>query len=227
MRSIPQEEIVRWNRDGKDGLTFSMKHTTYLMTPEFKTKYFSELGVEIISEIERYGYSVELIKEFFSHPLLDEKGEIGGILAPRVIGTTTEKGKAVLFSMNALMRAQRSIAYYRKKSSDPQWLFSWKEKHNGRTLNTEPLYWPELLIHELSHVIVIEEKMADYVKFEEYEKIYMDEVLKLNNTNVQRYFVSKMTNLTHGRDFRRVYRSLCKEYGVKPESKYAEMKYDE
>ena len=51
----------------------------------------------------------------------------------------------------------------------------------------------------------------------------MDEFLKLNNMNIQRYFVSKMTTLTHGRDFRRVYRSLCKKYGVKSESRYAEM----
>ena len=125
MRSIPQEEFVRWNRDSKDGLTFSMIHTTYLMTPEFKIKYFSELGVEIISEIEKYGYSVELIKEFFSQPLLDENGEIGGVPIPDVLGTTTEEGKAVLFSRNAFIRVRRSVAYYRKKSSDSQWLFSW------------------------------------------------------------------------------------------------------
>ncbi len=221
MRSIPQEEIVKWNRASKDGLTFSMKHTTYLMTPEFKTKYFSELGVKIISEIERYGYSVELIKEFFSQPLLDEKGEIGGIPTPDVLGTTTEKGKAVLFSRNAFMRAQRRVAYYRKKSSDSQWLSSWIEKHDGFIPTTEPPYWPELLIHELSHVIVIEKKLADYVKFGEYEKRYTVEILKPDNTNLQKYLISKMTTLTHGRDFRRVYRSLCKKYGVKSESMYA------
>ena len=223
MRSIPQEEFVRWNRDSKDGLTFSMIHTTYLMTPEFKIKYFSELGVEIISEIEKYGYSVELIKEFFSQPLLDENGEIGGVPTPDVLGTTTEEGKAVLFSRNAFMRARRSVAYYRKKSSDPKWLSSWIEKHDGFIPATEPPYWPELLIHELAHVIVIEKKLADYVKFEEYEKRYTVEILKPDNTNLQKHLISKMTTLTHGRDFRRVYRSLCKKYGVKSESRYAEM----
>jgi hypothetical protein len=223
MRSIPQEEFVRWNPIRKDGTEFRMAYTKYVMTPEFRTKYFSELGVKIISEIERYGYSVDLIKEFFSQPVMNERGEIRVDPTPDVIGTTTEEAKVVLFSRNAFIRVRRSVAYYRKKSSDPQWLFSWKEKHGGFIPTTEPPYWPELLIHELSHVVVIEKKMADYVKFKEYENTYMDEFLKLNNMNIQRYFVSKMTPLTHGRDFRRVYRSLCKKYGVKSESKYAEM----
>ena len=223
MRSIPQEEFVRWNPIRKDGTEFRMAYTKYVMTPEFRTKYFSELGVKIISEIERYGYSVDLIKEFFSQPVMNERGEIRVDPTPDVIGTTTEEAKVVLFSRNAFIRVRRSVAYYRKKSSDPKWLSSWIEKHDGFIPTTEPLYWPELLIHELAHVIVIEKKLADYVKFEEYEKRYTVEILKPDNTNLQKHLISKMTTLTHGRDFRRVYRSLCKKYGVKSESRYAEM----
>ena len=223
MRSIPQEEFVRWNAEGKDGLTFSMECTTYHLTPKFKTKFFSELGMKIISDIERYGYSVGLIKEFFSQPSLDESGKIQINPTPNVIGVTAEESKVVLFSRNALIRVRGSIAYYRKKSSDPKWLSSWIEKHDGFIPATEPPYWPELLIHELAHVIVIEKKLADYVKFEEYEKRYTVEILKPDNTNLQKHLISKMTTLTHGRDFRRVYRSLCKKYGVKSESRYAEM----
>ena len=221
MRAIPQEEFVRWIPTGKDGTEFRMAYTKYVMTPEFRMKYFSELGIKIISEIEGYGYSVDLIKEFFSQPLMDEKGEIRVVRTPDVLGTTTEKGKVVLFSRNAFIRVRRSVAYYRKKSSDPQWLNSWKEKHNGWVLNIEPPYWPELLIHELAHVMVIEKKMADRVKFEEYQKECNNEILKHGITNLSKYLVSKMTTLQHGRDFRRVYRSLCRKYGVNPESMYA------
>ena len=227
MRSIPQEEFVRWNAEGNDGLTFSMECTTYHLTPKFKIKYFSELGMKIISEIERYGYSVGLIKEFFSRPSLNESGKIQIDPTPTVIGVTAEESKVVLFSRNAFIRVRRSIAYYRKKSSDPQWLFSWKEKHNGLIPNTDPPYWPELLIHELSHVMVIEKKMADRVKFEEYQKECNNEILKHGVTNLSKYLVSKMTTLQHGRDFRRVYRSLCKKYGVKSESMYAGIKKEQ
>jgi hypothetical protein len=219
--SIPQEEFVRWIPTGKDRTEFRMAYTKYVMTPEFRTKYFSELGIEIISEIEGYGYSVDLIKEFFSQPLMDESGKIQINPTPNVIGVTAEESKVVLFSRNALIRVRGSIAYYRKKSSDPQWLFSWKEKHDGLTPNTDPPYWPELLIHELAHVMVIEKKMADRVKFEEYQKECTNEILKHGITNLSKYLVSKMTTLQHGRDFRRVYRSLCKKYGVNPESMYA------
>ena len=221
MRSIPQEEFVRWNAEGEDGLTFSMECTTYHLTPKFKTKYFSELGMKIISEIERYGYSVRLIKEFFSQPSLDESGKIQINPTPNVIGVTAEESKVVLFSRNALIRVRRSVAYYRKKSSDSQWLSSWIEKHGGFIPTTEPPYWPELLIHELSHVVVIEKKLADYVKFKEYEKKYTNEILKPIDMNTPKYLISMMTTLTHGRDFRRVYRALCKKYGVKSESMYA------
>jgi hypothetical protein len=224
VRSIPQEEFVRWIPTGKDGTEFRMAYTKYVMTPEFRMKYFSELGIKIISEIEGYGYSVDLIKEFFSHPLMDEKGEIRVVRTPDVLGTTTEKGKVVLFSRNAFIRVRRSVAYYRKKSSDSQWLSSWIEKHGGFIPTTEPPYWPELLIHELSHVVVIEKKLADYVKFKEYEKKYTNEILKPIepiDMNTPKYLISKMTTLTHGRDFRRVYRVLCKKYGVKSESQYA------
>ena len=184
--------------------------------------------MEIISEIERYGYSVKLIKEFFSRPLLNEKGEIEVVYNPDVIGTTVEEIKIVLFSVNAIKRIKRKISYYRKKLSDPRWLSSWIEKHGESIPNTEPLYWSELLIHELSHVVAIEEKLPDYVKRREYEEKYKNEFLNSANTNLPKYLVSKMETLDHGRDFRRVYRSLCKKYGVKPDSRYAgEVKEDE
>ncbi len=217
------EEIVKWNPIDKDRLAFSMTYTPYSLTPEFKTEYFSELGMKIISNIEKYGYSVKLIKEFFSQPLLNEKGEIKLVPVPDIIGTTLENDKMVLFSRNAFKRSKRQISYYRKKSSDLQWLNSWMKKHNevGVILNTEPLYWPELLIHELSHVVVIEKKLADYVKREEYKERYRNEILEPVNTDLLKYLVSKMDTLVHGRDFRRVYRSFCDKYGVKPESRYA------
>jgi hypothetical protein len=228
LSSIPSEEIVKWDPTGKDKLSFNMIYTPYLLTPEFKTKYFSELGMEIISHIERYGYSVNLIKEFFSQPLLNEKGEIRVVPTLDVIGITAANIKMVLFSRNAFRRTKRRISYYsRKFSSDPRWLNSWVKRHNAGIPNTEPLYWPELLIHELSHVVVIEEKLSDYVKRGEYEEKYKNEILNPTNTNLPKYLLSKMTTLDHGRDFRRVYRSLCKKYGVKPESRYAEVKEDE
>ena len=224
MKAIPSEKFVTWNSPDKYGATFSRTYTTYILTPEFKTKCFSELGVVIAREIERYGYSVELIKEFFSHPSPNEEGEMKIIPLPNVIGMTVEEDKVVSFSRNAFRRTKRQISYYSKKSSDPQWLNSWKEKHNGRTLNTEPLYWPELLIHELSHVIVIEEKMADYVKRKEYEVKYNNEILSAErNGSSPAYLVPQISALDHGRDFRTVYLSLCKKYGVKPSSKYAKV----
>ena len=227
MKAIPSEKFVTWNSPDKYGAIFSMTYTTYILTPEFKTEWFSELGVEIIHEIERYGYSVNLIKEFFSYPSLNENGKMKVVPTPDVLGMTAEDGKVVSFSRNAFRRIKRQISYYSKKSSDPQWLNLWKEKHSDRTLNIEPLYWPELLIHELSHVIVIEEKMADYVKRKEYEVKYNNEILSSgHNGSSPAYLVPQITALDHGRDFRTVYLSLCKKYDVKPSPKYAKMDLD-
>ena len=220
------EKIVRWIPIGNDKFAYKMTYHLYLLTPEFKTKYFSELGMEIISHIERYGYSVEVIEEFFAEVLVNEKGEIEFVPTPDTIGVTAESIKKILFSVNAIKRIKRKISYYRKKSSDPQWLSSWM-KHNAGIPNTKPFYWPESLIHELSHVVVIEEKLPDYIKRREYEGKYKNEFLKPTNTNLPKYLVSKMDTLDHGRDFRRVYISLCKKYGVKPDSRYAEVKENE
>ena len=121
MKAIPSEKFVTWNSPDKYGAIFSMTHTTYILTPEFKTEWFSELGVEIIHEIERYGYSVNLIKEFFSYPSLNENGKMKVVPTPDVLGITAEDGKVVSFSRNAFRRTKRQISYYSKKSSDPQW----------------------------------------------------------------------------------------------------------
>ena len=220
MRSIPPEEIVKWATDKIDKDQLNITYTSYSLTSEVKTKYFSELGMEIISNIEKYGYSVALIKEFFSEPLENEKGEIESVPKLNTIGITSESEKMVLLSRNAFNRVKRRISYYSKKKSDPNWLRSWMKNHNGWRLNTEPISWSEILIHELTHVIIIEKKSVDYLKRKEYEEKFNDKIHSAD-TNLIGYLVSKMTNLDHARDFRRIYNSLCKQYGVKPESKYA------
>lgn len=150
MRSIPSEEIVKWTTD-KDQLHIT--YTPYTLTFKVKTKYFSELGIEIISKIEEYGYSVTLIKEFFSEPLQNEKGEIESVPKFNTIGVTSESEKMVLLSRNAFNRVKRRISYYSKKKSDPNWLRSWMKNHNGWRLNTESISWSKILIHELTHLL--------------------------------------------------------------------------
>ena len=201
--------IVRKNREA------TVKYRKYQLTPQQMEKIFSPLGVEIILEIKKYGYDFHYIKEFLAVPLIDSKGKITSTAVPETLGATLFDVKLVVFSKNAVERYKRMHRYYSKIRLDPARYQMWKEKHPDSTIILTLLTWPEMLIHELAHVIVGEKKLSDYRKYSVLSEERVKQFVKIPpDISLVNYLDVKMDNLMHGRDFRRVYRSLCRRYGV-------------
>ena len=194
----------------------TVKYRKYQLTPQQMEKIFSPLGVEIILEIKKYGYDFHYIKEFIADESVDSNGKITYSADLDALGATLIKGKVVVFSKNAVTRYRRRYHYYNAIKSDPARYQVWKKKHpHSSILSSILLQWPEMLIHELAHVTVVERKLSDYRKYsvlsEEYDRQFIKTPPDVPFLN---YLHSKMDNLMHGRDFRRVYKALCRKYGV-------------
>lgn len=196
-------------------------YTEYQLTEQGKERLFSKVGMEIISEIEQYGYKVHYIKEFLSAQIVkDDKGQIFSVATPDALGATLPKNRAVVFSKKSVDRARRRYHYYNAIISDPERLKAWKRKNAGSYMVVIPVYWPELLIHELAHVIIIEKKHRSYVKWEVLNEFYQDEFSKSSpDRQLLSHLERNMVALLHGSDFGRTYNSLCRKYGIKPERK--------
>jgi hypothetical protein len=209
---IPPEEIMRTEVHGKK---VTASYTQYQLTPQQMEEIFSPLGVKIISEIKQYGYDFQYIKEFIADQLIDNNGKITFMADLNTLGATLIKGKLVVFSKNAVDRYKRIHSYYSKIRSDPARYQSWKRKHPHSSIISTHLQWPDMLIHELAHVIVIERKLSDYRKYNVLDEECDRQFVKTSpDVPLINYLIAKMDNLMHGRDFRRVYRSLCRKYGV-------------
>ena len=211
---IPENEVMRYvvRKNGKA----TVKYRKYQLTPQQMEKIFSPLGVEIILEIKKYGYDFHYIKEFIADESVDSNGKITYSADLDALGATLIKGKVVVFSKNAVTRYRRRYHYYNAIKSDPARYQVWKKKHpHSSILSSILLQWPEMLIHELAHVTVVERKLSDYRKYsvlsEEYDRQFIKTPPDVPFLN---YLHSKMDNLMHGRDFRRVYKALCRKYGV-------------
>ena len=215
---IPPEEIMRTEVHGKE---VTASYREYKLTPQTRAKLFSRIGVQVISEIEQHGYKVLYIKEFITNKVdVDKEGKIAYVVTPDVLGATLPQGKMVVFSKNAIDRARRKNSYYRKILSDATRLKAWKKKHDNQDPPITPLSWPELLIHELAHIIVIERNLSDCVKWKLHNELYESVFFsKSPDISLMEYLHEKMHTLMHGRDFRRVYKSLCRKYGVEPDYK--------
>lgn len=201
--------IVRKNREA------TVKYRKYQLTPEQMEKIFSPLGMKIISEIKQRGYDFHYIKEFIADPSIDSKGKITSTPALGALGATLFDAKLIVFSKNAVARYKRRYRYYSKIRSDPARYQVWKQKHPDSTIILTLLTWPEMLIHELAHVIVVEKKLSDYRKYSVLSEERAKQFVKIPpDISLVNYLDVKMDNLMHGRDFRRVYRSLCRKYGV-------------
>ncbi len=211
---IPEKEvmklIVNKNKEVR------ANYTQYRLTPQQMEKIFSPLGVKIVSEIKQYGYDVQYIKEFIADQSIGSNGKITYMADLDALGATLIKGKVVVFSKNAIDRYKRRYRYYSTIKSDPDRYKAWKKKHpHSSILSSTLLQWPEMLIHELAHITMVERKLSDYRKYsvlsEEYDRQFVKTPPDVPLIN---YLLAKMDNLMHGRDFRRVYRSLCRKYGV-------------
>ncbi len=210
---IPENEVMRYvvRKNGKA----TVKYKKYQLTPQEMEKIFSSLGMKIISEIKQYGYDFHYIKEFIADPLIDSGGKITSAPVPEALGATLSDAKLVVFSKNAVERYKRMHRYYSKIRSDPARYQMWKEKHPHSSIISTFPGWPELLIHELAHVIVFERKLSDYCKYSVLSEERAKQFVKIPpDISLVNYLDVKMDNLMHGRDFRRVYRSLCRKYGV-------------
>ena len=193
----------------------TVKYRKYQLTPQEMEKIFSSLGMKIISEIKQHGYDFHYIKEFIADPLIDSKGKITSTPVLGALGATLSDAKLVAFSKNAVERYKRIHRYYSKIRADPARYQAWREKNPRSSIISTFPGWPELLIHELAHVIVIERKLSDYRKYSVLSEEYAKQFVKIPpDIPLINYLEAKMDNLMHGRDFRRVYKSLCKKYDV-------------
>ena len=203
-----------------DGESTLMEYTEMKPVEPYRTKYFSETGCRIIDEIQSYGYRVILIREFFAAVSVVPSGVIY-VADPEILGRVEQKD-VVFFSLSAINRAKRISRYYRKMSRNPDWLEKWRKSHNNAIPNTDEIRWPELLIHELAHVIVMSKRFRD-------GRMVLEQETMLNNmldakrfdTDSFKAIKSMINTFSHGRDFRRTYRSLCMKYAVVPDRKYA------
>jgi hypothetical protein len=211
---IPEKEVMKLTVNKNNEVR--AKYRRYQLTPKQMEKIFSPIGVKIIAEINQYGYDFHYIKEFIADESVDSNGKFAYRADLDALGATLIKGKVVVFSKNAVARYKRRYRYYSAIKSDPDRYKAWKKKHpNSSILSSTLLQWPEMLIHELAHVTVVERKLSDYRKYSVLSEEYDRQFVKIPpDVPFLNYLRSKMDNLMHGRDFRRVYRSLCRKYGV-------------
>ena len=181
-------EILR-EKNGK----INFKYTRVHLSPKKFKEFYSESGIEIINDIRKHWYDVEIMEERFPPPL-----EID-----TVAGTFHDNELLILISKESWNDLRK--AHISDRSKDPS-LPKWSE--------IKKYYILDILIHEFTHIIM-HEREPEYQrkKIEKYEFKIDRESRKINpNTRFIERLSYKIEKMEHGRKFNKIYNILCRKY---------------
>lgn len=197
----------------------------------FDRSCMSKKQRQIHSEMKENGFNLYMVDEYNIRQVWDDKGD-RWVPFPSTVAMMEINGDGYLYAENcvvifrkAILRAKRRAIYYQEIAKDPVRLERWVRRHKrdfkddevSVVLNISMPNLSEIMVHELAHIICHNRNLADNRKIESLKKEMLNAYYVNKETELLYVLREKISILQHGRDFRRVYRSLCKKYNVKEE----------